>query len=152
MSVATPHAAHYERVVRDFCQRVGLHDSGAVAQGSTFEVDQVPLAFCLNETVPESPVVSIYVDVGLPLAGGELGVLRLLLLQNFHHSASRGVAYCISPATGHVVGVLHVGLGGLEGQGLEALVNSLVDSSLELMKSGLRFAPLHDGEDPAHGA
>ena len=152
MSDATPAAVGYEQVVRDFCQRVGLEDFDAVAQGSTFEIDHVPLAFCLNETVAEAAVISIYVDVGVPLAGGELGVLRLLLMQNFHNSASRGVAYCISPATGHVVGVLHVGLGGLGGQGLEALVNMLVDHSLELVKSGFRCGPLRHADDHAHGA
>lgn len=138
-----PATASYHRIVRDFCERMGLEHTDAVAQGGTIDVDGVHLAFCLNEVIPESPVVSIYVDVGLPSLSGESAVLRVLLQQNFHNSASRGVAYCISPSTGHVIGVLHVGLGGLEGQGLEGLVNMLVDASQELMASGLRNGPLH---------
>ena len=58
-----------------------------------------------------------------------------MLQQNFSNSTSRGLVYCISPISGHVVGVIHVGLGGLEGQGLEALVNMLVDTSLEFRET-----------------
>ncbi len=83
-------------------------------------------------------------DLGRPSQSGESALLRVLLQQNFHNSASRGVAYCLSPTTGHVIGVLHVGLGGLEGQGLEGLVNMLVDASQELMACGLRNGPLHE--------
>ncbi len=95
-------------------------------------------------------MVSIYVDVGLPSLTGESAVLRVLLQQNFHHSASRGLAYCMSPATGHVIGVLHVGLGGLGGQGLESLVNGLVDATLELRVEGLLRGPSRDEADDEH--
>lgn len=144
MNDPIPPTVSYERIVRDFCERMGLDDIDAVAQGSAIDIEGVQLAVCLNQSMPESPVVSIYVDVGLPSLAGEATVLRVLLQQNFHHSASRGLAYCISPATGHVIGVLHVGLGGLDGQGLEGLVNMLVDASLELMRTGLNAGPWHE--------
>lgn len=146
-----PSAARYDQIVHDFCQRVGLQDTDRVAQGGTLDIEGVQLAFGLNEVVPQVPVVSIYVDVGIPSPSNEMTVLRVLLRQNFHNSASRGIAYCISPATGHVIGVLHVGLGGLEGQGLEALVNMLVDSSLELVKSGFCCPPPRCADGCAHG-
>lgn len=131
----TNEAIVYRQVIEDFCARMNLDDADAVAQGASIDVDGVQMAITLNEVVPQAPAVSIYVDVGLPPRAGEASVLRMLLQQNFNNSTSRGLAYCISPASGHVVGVIHVGLGGLEGQGLEALVNMLVDTSLEFRET-----------------
>lgn len=121
----------FERAMREFCARLALEDVDAAGRGEPIEIEGVQLAIALNRTVPQAPVVSIYVDVGLPPRAGEAAVLRVLLQQNHARSAERGLVYCISPHNGHVVGVVHVGLGGLEGQGLEALVNMLVDTALE---------------------
>ncbi|MGE0098061.1 MAG: CesT family type III secretion system chaperone [Hydrogenophaga sp.] len=127
--------AIYRQVIGDFCARMDLSDQEAVAQGASIAIEGVQMAITLNQLVPRAPAVSIYVDVGLPPRGGEASVLRMLLQQNFNNSSSRGLTYCISPATGHVVGAIHVGLGGLEGQGLEAMVNMLVDVSLEFRET-----------------
>lgn len=121
----------YNRVMDDFCARMNLSDKEAVARGASIDIEGVQMAISLNQEVQQAPAVSIYVDVGLPPRAGEASVLRMLLQQNFNNSTSRGLTFCISPVSGHVVGVIHVGLGGLEGQGLEALVNMLVDVSLE---------------------
>jgi hypothetical protein len=133
----------YRQAISDFCERMGLDDVDTVAQGTQIDVEGVHLSISLNQVIPESVVVSIYVDVGFPPRAGEASVLRALLQQNHHNSASRGLAYCISPANGHVVGVIHVGLGGLEGQGLESLVNMLVDTSLEFRRTYFLWGPSH---------
>lgn len=125
----------YNQVIGDFCARMNLSDKEAVAGGASIDIEGVQMAITLNQMVPQAPAVSIYVDVGFPPRAGEAAVLRMLLQQNFTHSTSRGLTYCISPASGHVVGAIHVGLGGLEGQGLEALVNMLVDVSLEFRET-----------------
>lgn len=142
----TPEAATYREVIADFCRRMKLDDVDAVAEGAMIEIEGVRLAITFNQVIPESPAVSIYVDVGMPPRAGEAAVLRVLLQMNHAQSASRGLAYCISPASGHVVGVIHVGLGGLQGQGLEALVNSLVDTALEYRRTYFLWGPAEEAD------
>ncbi len=105
------------------------------------DIGGVHMAVTLNQMVPQSPSVSLYVDVGPPPRSGEAVVLRMLLQQNFANSSTRGLMYCISPATGRVVGVMHVGLVGLDGPGLESLVNMLVDLTLEWRESYFLWSP-----------
>jgi hypothetical protein len=122
-----------DQLLRDFCQCMGLKGEGeadAVARGGTLDIHGVHLSLAVNRRQADAPMVSIYLDVGVPLRAGE-AVLRVLLVQNHAHSADRGVAYCISPS-GQVLGVLHVGLGGLDGPGLAALVEAQVDATLSL--------------------
>lgn len=133
--------AAYQAVIEDLCQRFAIENPQSVAAGGMIDISGVHLAITLNQLVPQSPSVSIYVDVGPPPRSGEAVVLRMLLQQNFANSATRGLVYSVSPATGRVVGVMHVGLAGLEGSGLESLVNMLVDLTLEWRESYFLWSP-----------
>ncbi|WP_439517950.1 hypothetical protein [Hydrogenophaga sp.] len=148
--MASPEATHRE-VIADFCRRMKLDDAhvDAVAEGAMIEIEGVRLAITFNQVIPESPAVSIYVDVGMPPRVGEAAVLRVLLQMNHAQSANRGLAYCIG-VNGHVIGVIHVGLGGLQGQGLEALVNSLVDTALEFRQTCFLWGPATEADAQGH--
>lgn len=121
----------YRAAVEQWCQLLQLPDVDNVANGGLVDVDGVYLSVTLNTVQPQSPAVSLYVDMGAPPAQREAAVLRMLLQQNFHISAVRGPSFCISPITGRVLCVAHLPVEGLTGELLNSVVQPLVDRAIE---------------------
>lgn len=99
----------FRQLIDEFCDLTGLEDPDAIAEGTSFNVDEVECAIIYqNHITPED--IYCYIDFGLPPGHRLNAVYDHLLRANYLQFASTKATFSLSPHTGHVILVIIVQL------------------------------------------
>ena len=92
----------FRRLIDEFCDFTGLEEPDAIAEGTSFNVDEVECAVIYQSYIaPEH--IHCYIDFGHP-PGDQLDVVYDHLLKaNYLQFASTKSNFSLSPHTGHVI-------------------------------------------------
>jgi hypothetical protein len=92
----------YRQLIDQFCALTGLDDPDDIAEGKSFNVDEVECAVIYQDQIsPE--LVYCYIDFGLPPGNLLIEVYDQLLQANYLQFASTKSTFSLSPHTGHVI-------------------------------------------------
>lgn len=109
----------FRQLIGEFCDLTGLEEPDAIADGKSFNVDEVECAVIYqNHITPEN--IYCYIDYGLPPGDQIPAVYDQLLKANYLQFCSTKATFCLSPHTGHVILVAAVQL-------IEATGNLLIE-------------------------
>lgn len=99
----------FRQLIDEFCDFTGLEEPDAIADGTSFNVDEVECAIIYqNHITPED--IYCYIDFGLPPGHQLNAVYDQLLKENYLQFASTKATFSLSPHTGHVILVIVVQL------------------------------------------
>jgi hypothetical protein len=99
----------FRRLIDEFCDFTGLEEPDAIAEGTSFNVDEVECAIIYQSHItPED--IYCYIDFGLPPGHQLNAVYDQLLKANYLQFASTKATFSLSPHTGHVILVIVVQL------------------------------------------
>lgn len=92
----------FRHLVDEFCDLTGLDERESIAEGKSFNVDEVECAIIYqHHLAPEN--VYCYIDFGLPPGHQLTAVYDQLLKANYLQYASTKTTFSLSPQTGHVI-------------------------------------------------
>lgn len=107
----------FRQLIDEFCDLTGLDEADAIAEGKSFNVDEVECAIIYqNHITPED--IYCYIDYGLPPGHQLPAVYDQLLKANYLQFCSTKATFSLSPHTGHVILVVVVQLGEATGKTL----------------------------------
>lgn len=110
---------HFKRLISEFCDLTGLEEPDAIAEGQSFNVDEVECAIIhQSHTTPEN--IYCYIDYGLPPRDQLPAIYDQLLKSNYLQFCSTKATFSLSPHTGHVILVVVLDLA-------ETTANSLIE-------------------------
>lgn len=108
-----------KRLISAFCDLTGLQDPDAIAEGQSFNVDEVECAIIYQgHTAPEN--IYCYIDYGLPPRNQLPAIYDQLLKSNYLTFCSTKATFSLSPHTGHVILAVVLNLA-------ETTANSLIE-------------------------
>jgi hypothetical protein len=112
----------FHRLVKDFCSLAQLEDDEAIADGTSFCVNDIECALIyLEQDAPA--IVHCYIDFGVPPVTRRVEVYRKLLEANYMEHAMSNSGFTVSPKTGHVVLVKAMHLSGATAETLADLLS-----------------------------
>jgi len=92
----------FRQLIDEFCDLTGLDERDAIAEGKSFNVDEVECAIIYQtHLTPED--IYCYIDFGLPPGHQLNAVYDQLLKANYLQFASTKATFTLSPHTGHVI-------------------------------------------------
>lgn len=92
----------FRKLIGEFCDLTGLEEPDAIAEGTSFNVDEVECAIIYqNHITPDD--IYCYIDFGLPRGHQLDAVYDQLLKANYLQFASTKATFSLSPHTGHVI-------------------------------------------------
>jgi hypothetical protein len=99
----------FRQLIDEFCDLTGLEDPNAIAEGTSFNVDEVECAVIYQNHITQEDIYC-YIDFGLPPGHQLNAVYAHLLKANYLRFASTRATFSLSPHTGHVILVVIVQL------------------------------------------
>ena len=100
---------NFTQLINEFCDLTGLEEPDEIAQGKSFNVDEVECAIIYQHHIkPED--VYCYIDYGLPPGDQLPTIYDQLLKANYLQFCSTKAIFSLSPHTGHIILVAAVQL------------------------------------------
>lgn len=92
----------FRQLIDEFCDLTGLDERESIAEGKSFNVDEVECAIIYqNHLTPDD--IYCYIDFGLPPGHQLAAAYNQLLKANYLQFASAKTTFSLSPQTGHVI-------------------------------------------------
>jgi len=99
----------FRQLIKEFCDLTGLEEPDAIAEGKSFNVDEVECAIIYQHHIkPED--IYCYIDYGLPPGHHLPAVYDQLLKANYLQFCSTKAIFSLSPHTGHIILVADIQL------------------------------------------
>lgn len=137
----------FRQFIDEFCDLTGLEDPDAIAEGASFNVDEVECAIIYqNQITPEN--IYCYIDFGLPPGNQLNAVYDHLLKANYLQFASTKATFSLSPHTGHVILVIIVQLAEATGKMLAEQFSYYAQQALTWRQNFFLFDAGADAADP----
>lgn len=92
----------FRQLIDEFCGLTALAEPDAIAEGKSFNVDEVECAIIYqNHITPEN--IYCYIDYGLPPGDQLPAIYDQLLKKNYLQFCGTKAIFSLSPHTGHVI-------------------------------------------------
>ncbi|MGI4847640.1 MAG: hypothetical protein ACRYGK_05830 [Janthinobacterium lividum] len=101
----------YKQIIDEFCDLADIDDVASVFETGLLKVGETPVRI---EYLQSLDLCRLSIDLGMPLAGYQPGLYRLMLESNFSHIGETLSTLTIEPSSGHAVLVVHVPLARLQ--------------------------------------
>nr|WP_217345274.1 CesT family type III secretion system chaperone [Noviherbaspirillum sp. L7-7A]MBV0879523.1 CesT family type III secretion system chaperone [Noviherbaspirillum sp. L7-7A] len=136
----------FRQLIDEFCALTGLEEPDAIAEGTSFNVDEVECAIIhQNHITPEA--IYCYIDFGLPPGHQINAVYDNLLKENYLQFATTKASFSLSPHTGHVILVIIIQLAEATGKMLAEQFSYYAQRALAWRENCFLFDV--DAADPA---
>ena len=136
-----------ERILREFCNEVGIADADTVVSTSEIVVDGLTVAMLASDE--EGDGLTLFAELGSPDESGREGAYRRLLEANFLWRGTGGGVLGIHPGTGTVGLCARIDLDGLDGKLLADIANRFITVAQYWQSALHAEAPVDGGGPPS---